>query len=87
MVSSMSSFRPAANDFSVPTALNTMFEPPDVSGFATPAQQDKAAEFRGQWLAASSHGQPSLLPVWVSAEVRDRLQGGQKIGQVLGIKT
>jgi hypothetical protein len=70
------------NDF-----LNTMFEPPDVSVFATPAQQHKASEFQGRWLAASSHGQPSLLPVWVSAEVRDRLQGGEKIGQVLGIKT
>jgi hypothetical protein len=64
--------------------LSSMFEPQDTA-FPTKAQEDAATEFQGQWIAASSHEQPSLLPVWLSRELRRRLNGGETIGRVLGI--
>jgi hypothetical protein len=67
--------------------LDSMFlwPPPDPKKEPTPEQEEKAKKFRKKWTDASEKMLPSLLPVWVTQEVQDRLKNGEKIETVLGI--
>jgi hypothetical protein len=68
--------------------LNVMFQPPDLDlrkVQATPKEIEKAREFQDRWTNSSKNMQPSLLPVWLPRDVRDRLRQGEKIEGILGI--
>ena len=65
--------------------LNTMFHFPSVKTWTTAAQDKKAEDFKEQWTGASSNMMPSLLPVWVPPEVKERLGNREKIEAILGI--